>query len=274
MSLFEKDSYKEILKSQLNYKKINVSSAFTYEKMAHHCGIQKTYLSRVLNSNESHLSEEQLELASHYLGLGKPEREFLQLLRRRERVSEKEIKKEWTADIDAIRRKNLQTDQYLDVKQEASSLQDWTGYYLNPTVMLVHVFLTIPKYRKNVGHLKKILQISEDQLHGALRELETLNLINMTEQGYQILKSETHLSSDSPLYRPFRNLQRLKAIEKIDKLSEDKAYSFSVAFSANEKVKNEIQRRILKLISEVEKLVASAPEEEVFQLNIDLFDWF
>ena len=68
-------------------------------------------------------------------------------------------------------------------------------------------------------------------------------------------------------------MQRLRALEQLDKISNDKAYSFSVTFSCTDAMRQAIQRKLLGFIGETEKLVADAKEEEVYQLNIDLFDW-
>lgn len=69
MDVFNSTDYKYFLREALHEKRRQVNASFTYERMARACGINKTYLSRVLNSEAAHLSEEQLYLAATYLGL-------------------------------------------------------------------------------------------------------------------------------------------------------------------------------------------------------------
>src|SRR5690349_11834242 len=104
MQVYESKSYKTYLRDALLQKKQAVSaSRYTYDRMARACGIQKTYLSRVLNSDGSHLSDDQLYLACRFLGVGIEEREFLLLLRDCERSSVPERKAELQGRITATR---------------------------------------------------------------------------------------------------------------------------------------------------------------------------
>src|SRR5438067_732825 len=107
MRVYDCDSYKSFLRTSLLQKKQAVSSSrYTYERMARACGIQKTYLSRVLNSDASHLSDDQLYLACRFLGVGLVERDFLLLLRDWERSSVPERKAELAARIASQREKH------------------------------------------------------------------------------------------------------------------------------------------------------------------------
>ena len=62
-------------------------------------------------------------------------------------------------------------------------------------------------------------------------------------------------------------------MERLNKRHDDTCLSLSVAFSSNQEVKEKLHQRLLDLISELQKEVGQASEEEVFQLNIDLFNW-
>ena len=77
MNYYEATHYKEILKENLTEKKKHISKRFTFQNMAHHCGIQKTYLSKVLG-RDGNLTADQLFLASDFLGLDADQREYLQ----------------------------------------------------------------------------------------------------------------------------------------------------------------------------------------------------
>ena len=98
-------------------------------------------------------------------------------------------------------------------------------------------------------------------------------MVQLKESGYQILRMKSHLPASSPVYQSHRNQQRLLGLSKMNTLPLEKAYSFSVTFSSNPKTRNVIRKKILELVRSLEKEVTNSHEEEVYQLNIDFFDW-
>src|SRR5690606_7395253 len=118
------------------------------------------------------------------------------------------------------------------------------------------MFLTVDRYRQDLSLIAATLGIDREKLSDVLATLESLQLIHFSDKGYRVTQENTHLSADSPLYRPYRTLQRLKTLERMDKVPGEKAYSFTVQFSSNPKVRANILNRILKLIGEIEQEVA------------------
>lgn len=102
---------------------------FLLQKVADACGIQKTYLSRVLRTDGAHLSEQQLPLAAKFVGLGKKERRFLQLLRQRDKITDADLLQELELEVEEARKNSLTTGEYIEAK---SSSGDTDKYYLDP----------------------------------------------------------------------------------------------------------------------------------------------
>ena len=173
--------------------------------MATACGVQKTYLSRVLNSTDAHLSEEQLYHASMYLGMPKDEREFLQLLRRRDRATARALQDELDHDIERVRQHHRKTDQYIKVKprdqkdRRPTATAGWDPFYTDPLNLLTHVFLTVERFRKDLPALASALRIDMDRLTRVLTTLEAQGLIRLVDDQLMLLKRDTHLPSDSPV---------------------------------------------------------------------------
>lgn len=272
MNVFKYQDYKQFLREGLHEKKTQVSSRFTYERMAKACGIQKTYLSRVLNSDDTHLSEEQLFLCATFLGLAKEERQYLQLLRSHQRANVASFKEELRAEIERERALRERSEPYLKAETFAPA-QDISPFYLDPHVMLVHIFLSVERFRKDVKTIGLQLHLTENYLAEILTKLEQMKLIELTGDGYVLLKSNTHLPVDSPLYYPYRFMQRIKSLERIQKLPKEQTYNYSVVFSADEAARQEIKRKFLEFLSAVETIAKGAKEAEVYQMNFDLFDW-
>lgn len=272
MDVFNQLNYKDFIRDSLREKKRRVSASFTYDRMAKACGIQKTYLSRVLNSDDAHLSEEQLFLAARYLGLSGDERFYLQLLRAHQKASTDAYKQELRAQIDTIRSANDRSERHL-LAEKTVPTSDLSPYYLDPNVMLVHIFLAVARFKKDIRAMARQLNLSEEYVSDILTKLEQMKLIQLADDGYALLKDSTHLPIDSPLYYPYRFMQRVKSLDRIQKLPREKTYNFSVVFSADEDARKAIKAKFLEFLEHIETLATSASDQEVYQINFDLFDW-
>lgn len=272
MSAYTYDNYKTLLRDTLTQKKAKVSSRFTYERLASACGIQKTYLSRVLNSEEAHLSEDQLHSACDFLGFSREERLFTQLLRSHDKSQHAARRQELLAEIRENRAKHRRSESHLEAERLTPAI-DVSSYHLDPRVMLVHIFLAVERFRANPRSICPHLGISEDMLTSILSKLERMGFIALGKSGYRLTKQSTHLSVESPLYAPFRFMQRFSAMERMQKLPPDRTYNFTAVFSASESVREFIHSRFLTLLQEIEKAASTSKDEEVYQLSFDLFDW-
>jgi hypothetical protein len=74
-------------------------------------------------------------------------------------------------------------------------------------------------------------------------------------------------------YRPYRTMQRLKTLERCQKLTTQGAYNFTVVFSATEAVRAALLEEFFLLLGKAQQLVGKSADEDVYQLNFDLFDW-
>lgn len=272
MNVYKHLNYKDFLKLALLEKRKRVNASFTYSRMAAACRIQKTYLSRVLNSDTAHLSEDQLYQAGRYLGLTKEENKYLQLLRTYQKSDVATFKSELKIEIDKIREMNERSESHLNVETLEQST-DFSAYYLDPNVMLIHIFLAVDRFRSDLKSLATKLNLSDEYLAQILSSLEQMKLIKLTDNGYILLKEDTHLPADSQLYLPYRFMQRIKSLERIQRLNQEKTYNFSAVFSADEDTRKSIKNKFLELLEFAGKTANAAKNEEVYQMNFDLFDW-
>jgi uncharacterized protein (TIGR02147 family) len=274
MNCYEYLDYKKCLREVLQAKRQSVGARFTYEKMAKACGIQKTYLSRVLNSDAAHLNEDQLYHAALFLGFGRDERRFMGLLRDFQKSTSTARRGELKAEIEQPREKKLRSEAYLaSAKVEAGAPTELAAYFLDPAVLLTHMFLAIPRYRNEPRLIQEQLHLTTEKFADVLARLESLGMISLGKDGYRLVRDSLHLPSDSPLYPAYRMLQRMKAMERMQALDAPQSYNFSVLFTADEKARHEIRTRFLELLKDVEGVAGSAPDAEVYQMNFDLFDW-
>lgn len=271
MNIFEFDDYKRALRDLLEAKKRLLGNRVTSEKLAKACGIQKTYLSRVLNDS-AHLSSDQLFLACQYLAVNETDREYLMLLHERQRSHIPERRAQLERSLETMRREQLRSNRYVQSEQ-TQMIKPNELYFMDPLLPLVHVFLTIDQYAKQPRNIAQTLNISIELLTSALNTLQQMNLIAFTAERCEVLVQAMHLNPESSAYNSFRTNQRINALQRIQWLPKDRSYNFSVTFSADAKTKKLIHKKFLEFLSEVRLMAESADKEEVYQMVFDLFDW-
>jgi hypothetical protein len=268
--LYDHASYKEALKTVLLERREQLGKSYTFQNMAKACRVQKTYLSRVFNG-DAHLNDDQLYLACTYLGLGEDEQHYLGLLHQHERSIVAGKKGKLSSQIELVRRRRH--DSQIKAAPLESSTPHHADFYLDPAMQLVHIFLTIPRYRNDIGKIKAALHLNADDLASTLTKLQRLGLIAYRDGRYEVVRDSIHLPPDSPVYKAGRALLRLRAMDKIDRLPPAETFNFSVVFSATETVRARIQMRFQEFLKSVEDEVKAAPAEEVYQMSFDLFGW-
>lgn len=271
-AIFKADDYRQALRQTVYFQKERVGRALSFQKMAEHCRIQKTYLSKVLNQG-GNLTRDQVYLACDYLNLKDSEAEFVMTLHELDGAVVLPRQKKLKERIEKMRSQYLKTESHIDAPVAEAKTQDLQVYYLDPVLQLIHILLTVARFAKDPALIAKTIGLNEGFVKEKLHTLERLNIIERTDSSYRVLNSELHLSADSEIFGPYRKLMRLMAINKLDHVDPKKAYSFSVIFSSNPQVRSQIQEQFLNFLSKVKKLVSGADEREVYQLNFDLFDW-
>jgi transcriptional regulator with XRE-family HTH domain/DNA-binding IscR family transcriptional regulator len=274
MNIYEIEDYKTGLREIMAARRLQFGSRFTFEKMAEACGVQKTYLSKVLNSS-AHLNPDQLFASCDYLKLSAGETEFLLLVRESQVALNAKRVALLNAKIKAIHDEHLKTESAIDVVSEGLVENHRWEYYTDTDLQLVHLFLTVPAFAKDPESICEKIGISKSRLENILLKLQKWELVRFEAGGYKAKDPKMHLSEDSPVFLTFGILNRIKTIEKLrqTKIEKSDDYFFSVVFSAESKYQNKLKKKILDLLRQTQSDVSSAKPEEVYQFNIDLFRW-
>lgn len=271
MSLFSSLNYKDILKKTFEERKSALNDV-SYQEMAQHCRVQKTYLSKVLN-HDGNLNADQVFLACQYLNLNDEETQFVALTHQIQNCQIDQRKRALLKEVEKIQAQKLKTESHIRTQEVFTREQSLDDYYTDPLFVIIHMALTLETYQKDPLKLAAAISIGQDVLKTYLRKLEQMGVIEFKNSRYRIAKDNLHLSSDSPLYKAYRTMMRLKALEQMDRSEKDAFYSFSVVFSTSPKIRKLIQKKFLDLISEIQKEMAKEPETDVYQMNFDLVGW-
>jgi hypothetical protein len=65
----------------------------------------------------------------------------------------------------------------------------------------------------------------------------------------------------------------MQCLHRLHSDTREDDYSFSVTFSGDRATRNWLQQEFLALLSRAEAKVKKAKNEEVYQMNFDLFSW-
>lgn len=272
MSVYSNLDYKSLIRARIEELQAQDGPrAYTFEALARHCRVQKTYLSKVLN-REGNLNPDQLYRACEYLRFQEKEREFVFLIYEHENTQIESRRKELKAKIEAIRSSQEKTEAHLDVQTQDNQTIDLLKYYADADLVLIHMFLTIRRYALNPDLLLEDLSLGKPRLNKLLEDLEQMGVIRQEGSGWKVIKDNMHLSKTDLMYKVYRQNMRLKALEKMNK-EDSQAYSFSVAFSSEPKVREQIQENFMNFLKSTQKLVQSGQEKEVYQINFDLLSW-
>lgn len=270
--MFDLDGYKPVLKASLLERQRRISRTYTFQNMAKACRVQKTYLSRVFNG-DAHLNDDQLFLACAYLGFSEDESRYVSLLHLHERSSVAEKRERLRREIEAMRQEHLTVSRHLKAASVPLNASDYAEYYLDPSMQIVHMYLTIERYARDIGKVREQIGISEVEMTAVLARLTRLGFIAFRSGRYHVLKDGMHLPAESPLYRPYRTLLRVRALQRIEWLPPGETYNFSVLFTADDDARRRIQAHFLEFAKKVEEEVKGAPARDVYQLGFDLFKW-
>jgi transcriptional regulator with XRE-family HTH domain len=270
--------YKDVLKSVLELKKNErPDKRLSFQAMAIHCGIQKTYLSKVLN-HDGHLSADQLFAALEYLGLEQDEIEFCILLMAREKSQSKKRREIISERLQQIRTANVKTDAHITVHSNDTSATDLLEYYLDPFYQIIHMCLTIRRFQLDPGRMTEVFRFSRNSLRKYMRGLQQMRIISYQESkgGYakvEVLRDDLHLPQDSIMHDVYAARMRLKSLEQAERSEKSEAYRFSVIFSTDQQTRDAIHSSFLKWLKSVQMHVKQGVEEDVFQMNFDLLRW-
>lgn len=237
-------------------------------KLAEAAGCQRSYLSRVLNS-EVHLTADHIFGLSQFWGLSERESEFFLALHERDRAATLAYRKNIEKKLVSMRR------EVEDLKTISQRPHQLTGekelmYYSSWHFAALHIIVSIPQYR-TTAKIAARLQLDTALVEQALQFLETQNLVHKEKDGWHYQSGDLHVSKDSPLVSMHHGHWRQKAVMDAQKRTSDSIH-YTVIQSLDAPAWQKIRQLLLKSIEEVGRLAGPAKEEKLIAFNLDLFE--
>ncbi len=272
--LYQYAEYKQALKQRVLFLKQS-KSQWTLKKLAEKIPVQYTFLSKVLNTKDTHLNEDHLFRAATALNFLPDEIDYLLLLRSSSVTGEFSRKEFLTKKIDHIKKqRNISADYSV---MSSVNLQQEMRYLLNPLALITHVALSLPEIQKSPPRLGSLLGISQAKLTEILEILEANEFIEINKRKLEILKikpARTHFSREHPLMRVQQSSLKNLLHTRMSQTPEDSKESFFVTFSMDEEGFSKVQELFKNFIKEVQSIKSQSKNTNLFQLSFDLLKWF
>lgn len=269
MNVYAWLDYREVIKRK------KADQGGTYADLAERCGIQKTYLSKVVGGTAD-LNSDQLYLVAGALGLDEEETQYVLLLLERARSQLPARRKRLDRRIASIQMGHLDTGKSIGTKPEdPGDAGPLSLYYMDPYALIVHAFLTIPYFRAHTPEIARRLGLGDGQLQNVLKTLQAAGILEWRrgEREPRLLKEHLQLAKNSPLLEAHQALMRAIAAAQVARVKKDEKFTFMVTFSADEGTRALIHERFLAFLKDIEPAVRKAPAKNVYQLGFDLFPW-
>lgn len=273
MRVYDESDYKQVIKKRVAELKKD-GSGLSLRKVAQHVPMQYTFLSRVLNRDDAHLSEDQIYAIAELLEFYPDETEFLFLLRAIATTANEKRRRKLIARAESERQRHTMSAALQDGTRSEFNLG--MNYLLDPTNLFVHLALEIPHYRKNPKSLTHALGISLQKLSATLQVLHKLGHLELGDDPFTVRRmnqSHMHFGADHPLTRVHQSLLKTLAAAHLLRAPEEDKKSMQALFAADphsfEAIKNEFDLFVRK----AEKIATGAPSRAIYQMSFDIFRW-
>lgn len=260
-SIFDFRSYKDFL------SEVSRGERGSRSRLAEAMNCHSAYVSQVLNGN-AHLSLEQGEQVSRFLGLNKEEAHFFLLLVQYDRAGTAPLKSYFDVQIKEAVKKQLILKDRLVFKRSLSR-EDQAIFYSSWYFGAVHVLVSVAGCNTERG-IAKYLNLPVAKVSEILNFLLSVGLIEKEEGKYQIGTSHIHLEHDSPMIAKHHANWRMRAIQAFDEVNvNDLHYSSVITCSAEDSIK--IKAALVRAIEEVRAIVRPSTDEGAFVYCLDFF---
>jgi uncharacterized protein (TIGR02147 family) len=272
--VYEYQDYKKVIKDRLKDLK-RTKAKFTLQYLADVLGIQYTFLSKVMNSPDHQLNEDQVFTVSYALEFLDDEVEYLLLLRSYQATGNRTRK-----DFLFQRISSLQKQHHLSlntVKTAPSAFMEDMTYLMDYRVVIAHTALSIKQIQKTPSLLCPILGIDIAHLKQILVLLDRTGRIKLDMKSgevLEILHPRIHFGKDHPLTRTHQLIMKSALNQMSFTKSEEKKENLFVTFTMDAEGFEKIRKRIKEFTTDVQKIAMDSKDSGVYQLNLDFVEVF
>lgn len=262
--------YKSAIKETLREIR-KVKASVTLKSVATRLSIQPTYLSRVLNDERSHLSEDQLFALGSIMKIMPDEVDYLLMLRSYATTQDDKRRETLFKRIEEIRRSRLAKTEKRD--WDPQSLQNETAYLFNPLAGIVHVALFIKEIRMNPRSLCSPLGISAAKLKEILLVLQASEYIELADDDpfnvKEVKPRYPHFGREHALTRAHQVMAKTALLSRSSQTPEANKESFLATFTMTEEGFEKVREELKAFITRLQTIASSGKHDHVYQFSLD-----
>lgn len=266
LDIFAFDHYREYLIAALP---VRGNSRGMRARLAIALGCQNGFISQVL-SGMADFSLEHACKISQFLKLSEAETEFFLLLVHHARSGSVELQKYYERQLNKIRSARRKIKNRVNVKGQPNSIAEQMEYYSQWYFSAIHMCTIISSLQTH-HEIAQYLNLAPETVSKTLETLARLGYVRVEGAKYIGRPERIHLPDTSLLISIHHNNWRMQAIDSLQRNREQDLH-FSSVMCISKSASEKIRKILLDSIQSAEPIIKDAKEENVFALNIDLFE--
>ncbi len=265
MNIFDYNEYRNIIKHLIAIKPRKGRGLIG--SIAKYIGAHPTVVSLVLHGDRE-FSQEQAFGICNYFGFSQMETEYFLLLLQYERAGTTNLKNFYKLKIEEIKKNSLNIAKRMEVERKLTDLER-AIFYSKWTYMATWLFLAVDD-GQTLESVMQRFSIPRPEAIEIINFLKSVGLCSLENGLYKVQSQYIHLEFGSPFLARHHSNWRIKALQRIDDLSEDELM-YTVPFAISKKDFALVRENLLQVIKSSMKTILASPSEEVACMTIDLF---
>lgn len=274
MNVFRSLNHRQILTDFLSVQR-SAGDKLSFSALADLIGVQKTYVSRIMAGTACWSADQAFAIAIE-LAMQPDEQEYFLLLVEIERTGLESRRKALQKQLRELRRRNLRSHKALESKVLQFDAALMAEYFADPYHSLVHVYLSLAKYRKNMAQLARVLGLTLPHVQRILHRLEEMGVVRYlsSRDEVEVLRPNVLTPTDAVLVPAHQSLFRAFSLDRLHRCPTERKNTFSAVFSGDSHLQETLWSEFLEYLKKVEAAAQNSREDnEVFYLQFDLFPW-
>jgi uncharacterized protein (TIGR02147 family) len=264
--IYQAKGYREYLREELDSPALGRGAR---SRLADHLGVGLSLISIVLAGKQNFSLEHAFRI-TEFLGLGPRESEYFILLVQWERAGSENLRHLFHTQILRIQKEMSRVTARAPKTERTVGKDELLEYYGSWDHSAVHMCLRNPA-TQDYASIGKRLGIDLARVKKSIAVLEKIGFIQRKKGRFVVVDQHFHFGEHSPALRMLHLNSRNAAIRSLDDEKKSDLH-YSVLVSADSDSRRKLRELLLELVGKTQELFQHAKDEELFALNLDLFD--
>jgi uncharacterized protein (TIGR02147 family) len=264
--MFDKIDYKLILQEKI---RDNKGVRGYQKKMSDACQCHTSFISQVANGNLQLTPDHAVRLCKFW-GFTELETDYFMATVELARAGSSELQKRTLQKIKSLKTQHQNLSNRLSAKKQQDQFTANSFYYSSWHVIAIHVCCSIEEFQK-AESISERLFIPLDMVRQTLHQLVEYGYLHEEKEQFRPTAKVLHLSSDSPLIGLHHQNWRNYVANNLKK-TQPTGIHYSSLYAMSKQDFDKLREMTIEHIENTREVVLNSNEEELFAINIDLFE--